>query len=84
MRHVAELTTIERAPDGVEEVGAMLSRLFSAIFGILLIVFPGPGAISLIWLIGSYALIFGILMLALAFRLRGMRETPARQAARPV
>ena len=30
MRHVAELTTIERAPNGVEEVGAMLSRLLSA------------------------------------------------------
>ena len=29
MRHVAEVTTIERAPDGVEEVGAMLSRLLS-------------------------------------------------------
>ena len=29
-RHVAELTTIERAPDGVEEVGAMLARLLSA------------------------------------------------------
>jgi len=29
-RHVAEVTTIERAPDGVEEVGAMLSRLLSA------------------------------------------------------
>jgi starvation-inducible DNA-binding protein len=29
MRHVAEITAIERAPDGVEEVGAMLSRLLS-------------------------------------------------------
>jgi starvation-inducible DNA-binding protein len=29
-RHVAELTTIERAPDGVEEVPSMLSRLLSA------------------------------------------------------
>jgi starvation-inducible DNA-binding protein len=29
-RHVAELTKIERAPDGVEEVGAMLARLLSA------------------------------------------------------
>jgi starvation-inducible DNA-binding protein len=29
-RHVAEVTTIERAPDGVEEVPAMLSRLLSA------------------------------------------------------
>jgi starvation-inducible DNA-binding protein len=30
MCHVAEVTTIERAPDGVEEVPAMLSRLLSA------------------------------------------------------
>src|SRR5262245_28303733 len=30
IRHVAELTRIERAPDGVEEVGAMLARLLSA------------------------------------------------------
>jgi starvation-inducible DNA-binding protein len=29
-RHVAELTTIERAPNGVEEVPAMLSRLLAA------------------------------------------------------
>jgi len=29
-RHVAELTTIDRPPDGVEEVGAMLARLLSA------------------------------------------------------
>jgi len=29
MRHVAEVTTIERAPDGVEEVPAMLARLLS-------------------------------------------------------
>jgi starvation-inducible DNA-binding protein len=29
-RHVAEITTIERAPDGVEEVPAMLARLLSA------------------------------------------------------
>jgi starvation-inducible DNA-binding protein len=29
-RHVAEVTTIERAPDGVEEVPAMLARLLSA------------------------------------------------------
>jgi starvation-inducible DNA-binding protein len=29
-RHVEEITTIERAPDGVEEVPAMLARLLSA------------------------------------------------------
>ena len=30
MRHVAEVTTIERSPDGVEEVPAMLARLLAA------------------------------------------------------
>jgi starvation-inducible DNA-binding protein len=30
MRHVAEITNIERAPSGVEEVPAMLARLLSA------------------------------------------------------
>jgi len=29
-RHMAEVTTIERAPDGVEEVSVMLARLLSA------------------------------------------------------
>ena len=29
-RHVAQVTTIERAPDGVEEVPVMLARLLSA------------------------------------------------------
>ena len=30
MRHVAEITAIERSPDGAEEVGAMLARLLAA------------------------------------------------------
>jgi len=52
-----------------------LAGLASLIFGILLVVLPGPGALALIWLIGVYALLYGILMLALAFRLRGLGET---------
>jgi uncharacterized membrane protein HdeD (DUF308 family) len=62
----------------------ILSGILSIIFGILLIAQPSAGAISIVWLLGGYALIFGILTLMLAFRLRGMRDTPARQAAHPV
>jgi uncharacterized membrane protein HdeD (DUF308 family) len=62
----------------------ILSGVVSIIFGILLIVQPGAGALSIVWLLGAYALLFGILTLMLAFRLRSLRETPARQAARPV
>jgi hypothetical protein len=59
----------------------ILSGVVSIIFGILLIAQPGAGAISIVWLLGVYALLFGILTLMLAFRLRGMREKLGRRAA---
>jgi uncharacterized membrane protein HdeD (DUF308 family) len=62
----------------------ILSGVVSIIFGILLIAQPDAGAIAIVWLLGGYALLFGLLTLMLALRLRGMRDTPARQAARPV
>ena len=52
-----------------------LAGIASIIFGILLVILPGPGALALIWLIGADALVFGILLLALAFRLRGWQNT---------
>ena len=58
----------------------ILSGIVSIIFGALLIAQPGAGAIAIVWLLGAYALLFGILMLMLAFRLRGMRGTIGRQA----
>ena len=57
----------------------ILSGVVSIIFGILLIAQPGAGAISIVWLLGAYALLFGILTLMLAFRLRGMRDTIGHQ-----
>src|SRR5262245_42383214 len=59
----------------------IVSGVVSIIFGILLITQPGAGAISIVWLLGAYALLFGILTLMLAFRLRGMRERLGRRAA---
>jgi len=52
----------------------ILSGIVSIIFGVLLVVFPGAGAVSLMWLIGAYAIIFGILLISFAFRLRGMGQ----------
>jgi uncharacterized membrane protein HdeD (DUF308 family) len=48
-----------------------LAGLFSIIFGALVFLFPGAGALALIWLISLYALFTGILLLAAAFSLRG-------------
>jgi uncharacterized membrane protein HdeD (DUF308 family) len=48
--------------------------ILSVIFGVMLIAQPGAGAIAVVWLIGLYALIFGIFLLALAFKLKGVKE----------
>lgn len=58
----------------------ILSGILSLILGFVLIVYPGAGALSLIWLIGAYALIFGIVTLGLAFRLRSAHNNVDRQA----
>jgi len=52
----------------------ILSGAASVLFGLLLIIFPGTGALALIWLIGLYAIIFGLLLLVLAWQLRGMMQ----------
>jgi uncharacterized membrane protein HdeD (DUF308 family) len=59
----------------------------SIIFGILLLITPGAGALVITWLIGWYALFVGVTLLALAWRqrrshseLRDSTASPLRQA----
>jgi uncharacterized membrane protein HdeD (DUF308 family) len=46
------------------------SGVLSVVFGIMLVVAPGFGMLTLVWIIGGYAIVFGLIMLILAFRLR--------------
>jgi uncharacterized membrane protein HdeD (DUF308 family) len=48
----------------------ILAGAASAIWGILVVLFPIAGILVWAWWIGAYALIFGIAMLVLAMRLR--------------
>jgi uncharacterized membrane protein HdeD (DUF308 family) len=52
----------------------ILSGVLSVLFGVLLAVLPGVGLLSLVWLIGIYALIFGVVWIVLSFRVRGHPE----------
>ena len=47
-----------------------LSGLGSVVFGVLLAVWPSAGALALVWLIGAYAIMFGLLLIWLSLRLR--------------
>ena len=54
------------------EWALIVGGAFSILFGVILaVVGPVAGLISLIWLIGIYAVAFGILMLVTAFSVRG-------------
>jgi uncharacterized membrane protein HdeD (DUF308 family) len=48
----------------------VMAGVLSAVFGVLLIARPGAGALAVVFLIASYAVAFGVLMLMLAFKLR--------------
>jgi uncharacterized membrane protein HdeD (DUF308 family) len=61
----------------------ILGGIASIAFGVLLVVYPGSGLLAVIWLIGLYAVIFGVAMLMLGFRLKGVAgELPAPAPAR--
>ena len=46
------------------------SGVLSVLFGVILIVQPGAGALGLIFVIGAYAVIYGAILIGLALRLR--------------
>jgi len=48
----------------------VLSGLLSIAFGVILMMQPDAGALAVVWIIGWYALLIGVLMSVLAFRLK--------------
>jgi uncharacterized membrane protein HdeD (DUF308 family) len=49
----------------------------SVLFGAFLYARPGAGAVALIWTIGGFAVLFGIVLVALSFRLKGLKPAAA-------
>jgi uncharacterized membrane protein HdeD (DUF308 family) len=48
----------------------ILGGAISVLFGVILAVLPGAGLLSLTWLIGAFALVFGVAFIVLGFKVR--------------
>jgi uncharacterized membrane protein HdeD (DUF308 family) len=62
----------------------ILAGLCSVVFGVLLMLMPGPGALVLVLWIGAYTLVVGLLLIVLAFKVRRLGKevlTPAAARA---
>lgn len=72
-RGVAEAVTAFTARKLIEgEWFYILNGVVSVLVGAYLIVFPGDGAIALLWLIGFYAIFAGVMYIGMGWRLRGL------------
>jgi uncharacterized membrane protein HdeD (DUF308 family) len=59
----------------------ILGGALSVLFGLIVLIAPGAGALGLIWAIGGYSIVFGILFIALALRLRKHSHPAGSRAA---
>lgn len=61
----------------------VLGGIASVLFGVLMLVNPGAGALAVIWLIGAYAIVYGVLLLALGIKLRGLERKSHQMSPHP-
>ena len=49
-----------------------LSGVVSVLFGVLMVANPGAGVLAMLAVIAGYAIVFGVLLIVLGFRLRSL------------
>jgi uncharacterized membrane protein HdeD (DUF308 family) len=59
----------------------ILSGVLSIALAVVVALYPGVGALALIWWMGAYALAYGVVMLTLALRIRRLGGAPGVVAA---
>jgi uncharacterized membrane protein HdeD (DUF308 family) len=63
------------------EVWLALAGVASIVFGVVLFLFPAAGALSIVWLLAGFAIAFGVFLIMLGWRLRGIDQLARRDAA---
>lgn len=72
---IFEISTAIRLREEIDNEWMLgLAGLISIALGVLMLVRPDAGAKSIAWWIGLYALFFGVLLVALGFKLRRVQQ----------
>jgi uncharacterized membrane protein HdeD (DUF308 family) len=82
---VLEMSMAVRLRKEIEGRGEWLlgiAGFVSVLFGAFVLLFPGPGALALVWLIAVHAIAIGVLFLIAAFRLRSSARATAQHPPR--
>ncbi|HUH23269.1 MAG TPA: HdeD family acid-resistance protein [Brevundimonas sp.] len=75
MRGVIEIVGAIRLRKEIENEWTLIAAgALSVIFGLILVLAPGSGAMGLLWLIAAWAILFGGLLIFLAFRVRKLAK----------
>jgi|SRR5262245_35228546 len=69
---IAEAIQLRKEIEG--ELWLGLAGLASMLFGLVLIARPSLGALAVVWIIGSYAVVFGVLLVLLGFRVKALKD----------
>jgi uncharacterized membrane protein HdeD (DUF308 family) len=64
------------------EFWLIIGGITSILFSVSMIWYPLAGALALVWLIGAYAIVFGIIMISFSLRLRGHSAALAAESTR--
>jgi uncharacterized membrane protein HdeD (DUF308 family) len=74
VRGIVEIAAAIRLRAIIDNEGWLIfSGICSIFFGVVLFARPGAGALAVLWIIGTYAIFFGVIIIALSFRLRSMK-----------
>jgi len=55
------------------EWALLLTGILSILIGLILMINPGAGVLAVVWLIGIYAILFGVLLTILGFKAKNMK-----------
>jgi uncharacterized membrane protein HdeD (DUF308 family) len=74
VRGALEIVVAIRLRKEIEGEGWLIAGgALSVLFGLALYARPGAGALALLWMIGAFALLLGVILIALGIKLKGFK-----------